>query len=370
MSDNEAEAGGPGKPQGSGAPAPATTATTSPTRLTYLQRLRMIRDQPGALESLLLAVGCILLVLGIWHFLSGGFGNKRIVNAFILPTIAETFGSFGTLWNERALARGILWSLGRVLTGFLAGAAIAIPLGVIAGSYLRLNAFLRPLSVFGRSIPIAALIPLTVVWFNVGEMQKVMFILIASIAFVFFDTTHAVEGVSNRFLDTAYTLGARIDRKAGAISAGIIAVFYALLLALLPILTTAFSAGSIDWAVAGEKVATGPTLLRAVIGWVGGFALWYPIRSHQVLSKVVLPLALPNVVNSMRLLFGLGFGYIILAEVLDSDYGLGKIIFTSQRRGSYEHIYLILIVIALVAFTIDRTVYRLQKRWFPYREIP
>ena len=72
----------------------------------------------------------------------------------------------------------------------------------------------------------------------------------------------------------------------------------------------------------------------------------------------------------MRLLFGLGFGYIILAEVLDSDYGLGKIIFTSQRRGSYEHIYLILIVIALVAFAIDRTVYQLQKRWFPYREIP
>ncbi|MGI9239935.1 MAG: ABC transporter permease [Verrucomicrobiales bacterium] len=347
-----------------------TGAEPAPVRVSYLQRLRTIRDQPGPLESLLLAAACIVLVLGIWHFLSGGFGNKRIVNAFILPTIGETFGSFGTLWNERALARGIAWSLGRVLTGFLAGAAIAIPLGVLAGSYLRLNAFLRPLSVFGRSIPIAALIPLTVVWFNVGEMQKVMFILIASIAFVFFDTTHAVEGVSNRFLDTAYTLGARINRRAGAISAAVIAVFYAALLALLPILTTAFSAGAIDWGVASAKLTSGPTLIRALIGWIGGFALWYPIRSHQVLSKVVLPLALPNIVNSMRLLFGLGFGYIILAEVLDSDYGLGKIIFTSQRRGSYEHIYLILIVIALVAFAIDRTVYQLQKRWFPYREIP
>ena len=78
------------------------TPPARPERPSYLQRLRTIRDQPGALESLLLAVGCILFVLGLWHFLSGGFGNKRIVNAFILPTIAETFGSFGTLWNERA----------------------------------------------------------------------------------------------------------------------------------------------------------------------------------------------------------------------------------------------------------------------------
>ena len=29
-----------------------------------------------------------------------------------------------------------------------------------------------------------------------------------------------------------------------------------------------------------------------------------------------------------------------------------------------------LIVIALVAFAIDRTVYKLQRRWFPYRQIP
>ncbi len=284
---------------------------------------------------------------------------------------AETFGSFGTLWNERALARGILWSLGRVLTGFLAGAAIAIPLGVLAGSYLRLNAFLRPLSIFGRSIPIAALIPLTIVWFNVGEMQKVMFILIASIAFVFFDTTHSVE----RGLEPLprHRLHSRSPhRPQGRCDLG--GLHRRLLCtAARPLANPRPPPSPLARSTGASPERSSPPArpcIRALIGWIGGFALWYPILSHQVLSKVVFPLALPNIVNSMRLLFGLAFGYIMLAEVIDSDYGLGKIIITSQRRGPYEHIYLILIVIALLAFAIDRTVYKLQKRWFPYREIP
>ena len=52
--------------------------------------------------------------------------------------------------------------------------------------------------------------------------------------------------------------------------------------------------------------------------------------------KVLVPLAMPSVFNSLRLLFGLAFGYIMLAEVVKfggESGGLGDIINTSQRRG-------------------------------------
>ena len=98
-----------------------------------------------------------------------------------------------------------------------------------------------------------------------------------------------------------------------------------------------------------------------------GFCLWFPILGHQVISKVLLPLALPGIVNSLRLLFGLAFGYIMLAEVINAGHGLGHLIINSQRRGFTEHIYLCLIFIALLAFAIDRTVFWLQKMWFPYK---
>ena len=108
--------------------------------------------------------------------------------------------------------------------------------------------------------------------------------------------------------------------------------------------------------------------IGGAIGLVGGFLVWWPIQSHQAIRKVLLPLALPQIVNSMRLLYGLAFGYIMLAAVINAKLGLGNIIIMSQRRGPREHIYLILILIALLAFAIDRLVLWQQKRWFPYKE--
>ena len=103
------------------------------------------------------------------------------------------------------------------------------------------------------------------------------------------------------------------------------------------------------------------------VGFFIGFLIWFPIQNHQVIHKVLLPLSMPNIVNSLRLLFGLAFGYIMLAEVINAKLGLGHIILMSQRRPEFkEHIYLCLIIIAVLAFSIDRVVLWAQKRWFPY----
>jgi len=93
-------------------------------------------------------------------------------------------------------------------------------------------------------------------------------------------------------------------------------------------------------------------------------------RSYQVILKVLVPLAMPSVFNSLRLLFGLAFGYIMLAEVMKSGEeqgGLGYIINMSQRRGPREHIYLLLLIIPVLALGIDRLLFWVQKELFPYR---
>src|SRR5208282_5770999 len=80
--------------------------------------------------------------------------------------------------------------------------------GVLCGCFPRVNAFFLPLTIFGRNIPIAALIPLTFGLFGIGELQKVMFIFIACVAFIISDTAQAVTEVGMPYVDTAYTLGA------------------------------------------------------------------------------------------------------------------------------------------------------------------
>ena len=56
----------------------------------------------------------------------------------------------------------------------------------------------------------------------------------------------------------------------------------------------------------------------------------------------------------------------MLAEVINAKLGLGNLIIISQRRGPHEHIYLCLIVIALLAFLIDRLILWIQRLSFPY----
>ena len=58
-----------------------------------------------------------------------------------------------------------------------------------------------------------------------------------------------------------------------------------------------------------------------------------------------MALALPDIYDSLRHLFGMAFGYIMLAELINAEHGLGYLLMTSQRRGLSEHIILILLVI-------------------------
>ena len=124
----------------------------------YAHRWLVVRDRPSRIEAAAAALASVLIVIALWYILTAGPPEERIIDAYTLPSLGDTLGSFPQLWFERAVARGAIWSLGRVLGGFLLAAAIAIPLGVLAGSFLRINAFLRPLSIFGRNIPVAALI--------------------------------------------------------------------------------------------------------------------------------------------------------------------------------------------------------------------
>lgn len=244
---------------------------------------------------------CVTLCALLWWWLTRGEAEERILGYSTLPSPAETFASFPSLWFDRELTRNLLVTLRRVSCGFGLAAMVGIPVGVLCGCFSRVNAFFLPLSLFGRNIPLAALTGLTYSLFGIGEQQKIMFIFIACVAFILSDTARAIRDVGEQYIDTAYTLGAK--------------------------------------------------------GW-------------QVILKVLIPLALPDVFNSLRLLFGLAFGYIMLAETIkfgSESGGLGDIINISQRRGPREHVILVLLIIPIVALAIDRSLFWVQRELFPHR---
>ncbi|RJO63930.1 MAG: ABC transporter permease [Myxococcales bacterium] len=269
-----------------------------PSVALFFKNFFKIRDEPTVWGRLAMGGACLGLILGFWFWATSGEAEERLISPAILGSPLEVLDSFQSLWFDRALTRSIGASLWRVIQGAFLAALIGIPLGFLAGAFRRIDAFLMPVSVFGRNVPIAALVPLTLLWFGIEEFQKVMFIFVASVAFIFYDTAQAVMGVRQEYLDTAYTLGA---------------------------------------------------------------------SRRQVFAKVLMSLAAPEVFNSIRLIVGLGFGYIILAEMVNAERGLGQLILISQRRGPKEHVYLILLVITILAFGLDRLIFLLQRQLFPYR---
>lgn len=88
----------------------------------------------------------------------------------------------------------------------------------------------------------------------------------------------------------------------------------------------------------------------------------------QILRHVLLPIAFPQIVSAMRFGFGVGWSYIILAEMIAAERGMGWVILMAQRLGPKEHIYLALLVIIMVAYLTDKVWGKLYKYLFPYLE--
>jgi NitT/TauT family transport system permease protein/taurine transport system permease protein len=89
--------------------------------------------------------------------------------------------------------------------------------------------------------------------------------------------------------------------------------------------------------------------------------------NRQILRKVLVPLALPDIITSLRFQFGLALGYVMLAEAIGALSGLGVMLNTNQRLGKIEQNYALLFIIALLAFGIDFVIRFFQRGVFQWR---
>lgn len=142
---------------------------------------------------------------------------------------------------------------------------------------------------------------------------------------------------------------------------------------LVPLTLSLFGTGE-SQKVIFLAIAFGIYLLPLIVAAVDGIddtflktAWTLGANRSQVVSKVMLPIAWPEIFQALRMGFGVGWSYILLAEMVDIGRGLGGIIMSSQRQGPREHIYLVLLVIVAVAFLTDRLWVAVGARLFPYR---
>ncbi len=90
--------------------------------------------------------------------------------------------------------------------------------------------------------------------------------------------------------------------------------------------------------------------------------------SFVILARVALPQVLPRLIQSVRLSLGPAWLFLIAAEAIASDLGLGYRIFLVRRFLAMDVILTYVIWITLLAFLIDLGLRTLSRRAFPWSE--
>lgn len=145
-------------------------------------------------------------------------------------------------------------------------------------------------------------------------------------------------------------------------------------LAILPILFIVFGLGETA-KVALIVIGIAPVMIRDVAGHVGALPREQIIKaqtlganSWQLMLRVALPQAMPRLIEATRLALGPAWVFLISAEAIASDIGLGYRIFLVRRYLSMDIIIPYVIWIALLAIAIDLLLTWTSRTFYPWAQ--
>jgi NitT/TauT family transport system permease protein len=251
-------------------------------------RLAISRRSYGVLAL----VGLLVPLLG-WALLSA-FGG---VSPVFLPS------------PEKVVTRTVSWALEddllgdaaistlRVVTGWALSALLAVPLGLLIGSWRAVQALLEPLTDFIRYMPAVAFIPLVMLWVGIDEGAKVAIIFIGTFFQMVLMVAEDVRRVPMAQIEAAQTMGA---------------------------------------------------------------------TRREVLDKVILPSAKPALLDTLRITMGWAWTYLVVAELVAANSGLGFSILKAQRFLQTDKIFAGILLIGFMGLVIDQLFRLLHRKAFPW----
>ena len=264
---------------------------------------RAMNVVPNRGSRLLLAFLPFLLIALIYVV---GSAQRRADNPDdkMLPPVSEMVATSKRLATEPDRRSGdyVLWSdtaasLQRLALGLGISAVIGLVLGLAIGLLPIAGAGFGTLVAVLSMIPPMAVLPVLFIVFGLGELSKVVLIIIGVTPTLVRDLSLEVQNMPREQLIKAQTLGA---------------------------------------------------------------STW------QVAIRVVLPQIMPRLIQGLRLMIGPAFLFLISAEAIASDVGLGYRIFLVRRYLSMDVILPYVVWITLLAYIFDYALIWFGQRAFPW----
>lgn len=91
------------------------------------------------------------------------------------------------------------------------------------------------------------------------------------------------------------------------------------------------------------------------------------MKRHEIITEILLPSALPSIMNSFLMMYGIGWTYVAVVEATNAKKGLGFIINIGAARGKTATVFAAIIVIILVSYLFDKFGNALIHRVFRWR---
>ena len=249
----------------------------------------------SAASTFMLALAAWVVFFGLWEIAV----LMRLTNAILLPGPVKVLTSFVELFAEKDYLADIGMSLYRVVVSFALACLLAIPLGILMGTFRRVEAFFNPLVSAFRYLPAPSFIPLLLMWFGVGEGQKLALLFLGVVWFLITLIMDYAKSIPSDFINTALTLGG--NRK-------------------------------------------------------------------QVLWTVIVPAMLPNILTAMRQMLAVSWTYLVIAEIVAADSGIGAMMMRAKRFVHIDEIMAGIVTIGLLGLFFDILLRKARRILFPYIE--
>ncbi|WP_148252176.1 ABC transporter permease [Aidingimonas lacisalsi] len=146
-----------------------------------------------------------ILFFGLWEaaVISGW------VNTLLVPSPLQVINTLYELFAEQGFLMDVGISVARILGSFTVACAIAIPLGVLMGSFKTVESFVNPFVSAWRYLPAPAFIPILLMWFGTGELPKLALLFLGVIFFLITLIMDHTSQVRSELIETAMTLGGK-----------------------------------------------------------------------------------------------------------------------------------------------------------------
>ena len=183
-------------------PPQARRATRANLRPTIFWRIT--EDLPQSLSWILISFS-LIVPLSIWFLVSKYAG----IDSIFLPSPKNVIEATGKLWSKGYLTTDTFASFTRVSLGFILSAIVAVPLGILMGTFASIRALFEPIIGIIRYMPAPAFIPLLIIYLGIDEAPKIALIFIGTVFFNLLMIMDSVKFVPQDLIETTYTLGGK-----------------------------------------------------------------------------------------------------------------------------------------------------------------